>query len=145
MELYDIHTSQVEGIDKVHTKLTIGKAALFHSIIQDSSPIYERKALKISIHKNKRKVQAEIENFKIKNRLVKFSIMNNSYHIIETDNIHSTSFVKPYEYKDKNKVYLEGLDTLVLVLSSMSEWNIHFIDYKCNNIKKKGEKEKIDI
>ena len=47
--------------------------------------------------------------------------MDNSYHIIETDNIHSSSFVIPYEYKDKDEVYLEGLAISVLVLSSMSK------------------------
>ena len=52
MESYDINNSQVEGIDKVNTNLTIGKAALVHSIIQESSLIYERKALKTSIPKN---------------------------------------------------------------------------------------------
>ena len=46
MESYDINTSQVEGIDKEHTTLTVGKAALVHSIIQEGSPTYERKALK---------------------------------------------------------------------------------------------------
>ena len=72
--------------------------------------------------------------------------MDNSYHIIETDNIHSTSFVIPYEYKDKDEVYLEGLATLVLVLLSISEWYIHFINYKCNGIKKEEQKRKdIDI
>ena len=59
---------------------------------------------------------------------MKFSIIDNSYHIIEIDNIHSSSFVILYEYKDKDEVYLEGLDTSVLILSYMSQWNIHFID-----------------
>ena len=53
--------------------------------------------------------------------------MDNSYHIIEIDNIHSLSFVIPYEYKDKDEVYLENLATSVLVLSSMSEQNIHLL------------------
>ena len=42
--------------------------------------------------------------------------MDNSYHIIETDNIHSTSFVIPYEYKDKDEVYLEGLASIISII-----------------------------
>ena len=77
---------------------------------------------------------------------MKFLIIDNSYHIIKTDNIYSSSSVIPYEYKDKDEVYLEGLAISVLVLSSMSECNIYFIDYKFNDIKKEGEKRKdIDI
>ena len=52
---------------------------------------------------------------------MKFSIIDNSYHIIEIDNILSISFVIPYEYKDKNEVYLKVLATSVLVILSMSE------------------------
>ena len=144
MESYNINTSQVEGIDKEHTRLTVGKAALVHSIIQEGSPTYERKALKKSIPKHIRKGQHDVEKYKIKNRLVKFSLMDNSYHIIETDNIHSSSFVIPYDYKDKDKVYLEGLATSVLVLSSINEWNSHFIDYNNTDIKKEAEKRKDD-
>ena len=70
--------------------------------------------------------------------------MDNSYHIIKTDNIHTSSFVIPYEYKNKDEVYLEGLATSVLVLSSMSEWNTHFIDYNDIDIKKEAEKRKDD-
>ena len=66
--------------------------------------------------------------------------MDNSYHIIETDNIHSSSFVILYEYKNNDEVYLEGIATSVLVLSSTNEWNTHFIDYNDIDIKKEAEK-----
>ena len=68
--------------------------------------------------------------------------MDNSYQIIKTDNIHSSSFIIPYEYKDKDEVYLKFLATYVLVISSINEWNIHFIDYNDIHIKKKEDKRK---
>ena len=68
--------------------------------------------------------------------LWKFSILDNSYHIIETDNIHSSLFVILYKYKDKDEVYLKGLAIYILVLLSMSKYNTHFIDYNHIYIKK---------
>ena len=66
MESYEINTSQVEGIDKEHTRLTVGKAALVHSIIQDGSPTFERKAFKKSYSKNIKKDNMILKNIKSK-------------------------------------------------------------------------------
>ena len=64
--------------------------------------------------------------------------MEESYQIIETDNMHCSSFAIPYEYRNKEETYLEGLSKKVIVLSPMSCWHKFFIDYYDDNTEKEA-------
>ena len=130
VENYNIETSNIEGIDNVHTPLAVGKAALVHSVSYQKDPCFWRDALKKSI------AVGHQQNNVIKNRLFKFCRMEDSYQIIDTDSIHCTSFVIPYEYRSNEEVYLEGCASSVIVGSPMSSWHKFFIDYYDTNIKK---------
>ena len=142
MESYDVTSSNIEGIDKEHTPLALGKAALVHSIIQEDSKKFHRRALKTSYARNSTEIGSEVDMLTISNKLSKFSEMEDSYQIVETDNIHCSSFVIPYEYKKKEEIYLEGLARCVIVLTPMSCWHKFFIDYYDVNLEREGEKRK---
>ena len=141
MEKYNITTINIEGIDEEHTPLAIGKAALVHSIVQEDCPSFERKALKTSYPKNTAenlKVNSRV--FTVSNQLAKFSEMEDSFQMIDIDNIHCGSFVIPYEYRNNDEIYLEGSAKSVMVLTPMSCWHKLFINYYDDNLKKKAEK-----
>ena len=138
-ETYDISTSVVDGINKIHTPLSLGKAALVHSITQETSRTYHRSALKKSYPKNNTKTRVDEQVYIVKNRLAKFCNMEESYQIIEIDNIHCQSFVFPYEYWNKDEVYLEGFAKSVMVISPTTSWHKYFINYYDNDLKKKAE------
>ena len=92
----------IEGTDKEHTPVALGKAAQVHSIVQEDCPIFDRKALKTSYLKNYNITRVDNELFTVSNRLVKFSEMEESFQIIETVNIYCASFIIPYEYRSKD-------------------------------------------
>ena len=141
MEEYDISSSNIEGVDEEHSRLSLGKAALVHSITQEEEPIFHRSALKSSNPPKNDVERIQLggnEELKITTRLAKFSEMEESYQIIETDNMHCSSFAIPYEYRNKEETYLEGLSKKVIVLSPMSCWHKFFIDYYDDNTEKEA-------
>ena len=140
MESYDVTSSNIEGVDKEHTPLALGKAALIHSIRAEDSTKFHRSALRTSYPRNNTEAWSEDEMLTISNKLSKFSEMEDTYQIVETDNIHCSSFVVPYEYKRKEETYLEGLAMRVIVLTPMSCWHKKFIDYYDTNLERDGEK-----
>ena len=140
MESYDVTSSNIEGVDKEHTPLALGKAALIHSIRAEDSTKFHRSALRTSYPRNNTEAWSEDEMLTISNKLSKFSEMEDTYQIVETDNIHCSSFVVPYEYKRKEETYLEGLAMRVIVLTPRSCWHKKFIDYYDTNLERDGEK-----
>ena len=97
MESYDITTSNIEGVDKDHTPLALGKAALIYSIRQEDSTKFPRSTLRTSCPRNNNEASSEYEMLTISNKLSKFSEMKDAYQVIDTDNVHCSSFVVPYE------------------------------------------------
>ena len=55
--------------------------------------------------------------------------MEDTYQIIDVDNIHCSSFVIPYEHRNGMETYIEGCSKTVMVVQSMSLWHKLFIDY----------------
>ena len=127
METYEINTNLIHGSDKQHKPLSLGRACLVHSIQQEDKPSFERKAMKKSRPKGNTNTDSEIYN--VKTRLVKYSSMEDTYQIIDVENIHCTSFVIHYEHRNENETYLEGCAKTVMVVTSMSLWHKLFIDY----------------
>ena len=60
-----------------------------HSIVQEDYSSYKRKVLQKIFPKDRTKKLNDIEPYKIINKLVKFSRIDNTYHIIEIDNMNS--------------------------------------------------------
>ena len=104
----DFSTITLEEIDddseiqqnffKKHDKVFSGKAVLVHSVLYEDFPQYKRKCFKKSC------TPIDDANY-VRNRLVRFCAMEDTYQIIDVNNIHSTSFVIPYEYSDLNEVF----------------------------------------
>ena len=76
----------------------------------------------------------------VTNRLVKFVKMEESYQIIEVDNIHWSSFVIPYEYNNTLEAYLPGRAKSVMVMVHMVDWHNLFINYSNTTIIEDGGK-----
>ena len=129
METYDINTNLIHGSDKPHKPMVLGKSCLVHSIQQEDKPSLERKAMRKSRPKVSTTPSIAETDYTVKNRLVKFSLMEDTYQIIDVDNIHWTSFVIPYDYRNEKEMYLEGCAKTVMVVTSMSLWHKLFIDY----------------
>ena len=129
METYEINTNLIHGSDKQHKPLALGRACLVHSIQQEDKPSFERKAMKKSRPKGNTNTNTDSEIYNVKTRLVKYSSMEDTYQIIDVENIHCTSFVIPYEHRNENETYLEGCAKTVMVVTSMSLWHKLFIDY----------------
>ena len=129
MEDCDIVEHPYEGCNQAHTKFAIGKAALVHSITQVTIPSYTRKGKRKSFPKNKEWNKDYEESHLVRNRLVRFHKMEDTYHIVSIDDICKTAFVIPYDYIKKDEAYLEGRSDSVMIMNSMSTWNTLFIDY----------------
>ena len=128
METYNINTNLIHGSDKPHKPLALGKACLVHSIQQEDKPSLERKAMKKCRPKRNLNTNKDSESYNVKTRLVRFSSMEDTYQIINVDNIHCTSFDIPYDHRNEKETYLEGCAKTAMVVSSMSLWNKLFID-----------------
>ena len=129
MEEYDVGTYSYEGSNQPHEQFATGKAVLIHSIKHVTIPSYVRKANRKSFPKGKKWNKDCVDSHLVRNRLVKFSCMEDVYHIISVENICSTAFVIPYDHLEKEETYLIGRAKSVMVLKSMSLWNKFFIDY----------------
>ena len=135
-----------DGINQPHKQFAIGKAALVHSIEHVEYPSFVRKANRKSFPKGKEWNKDREAEHLVRNKLVRFCSMENTYHIISIENIVDTAFVIPYEHMDKSETYLEGRATSVMVLTTMSLWHNHFIDYEDEELIEEAKKRKdIDV
>ena len=122
LQKYDYMNSKTgNGMNIIHDIIDHNEIALIHSCtyVENENTIHRRRSSATGIDSG---------GF-IKNKLCKFKEMEDTYQIISTDSITSTTAVIVDSARNDNATSIPGMAKSVIVIENKSKWHLHFIDY----------------